>query len=220
MEAGALGLDKRPELAQACGALVAYLEQTQKQDSAHLAPFHPLDMGRFMVLDEITERNLELFRRLDGRRGVGTLWQVLDQTRTPMGGRRMEERLRYPWRELSPIIETQAVVCLYRGTYRHAKCLAEGSGWSSRSGTPFHAHFSESLSAKGFVGSSGQFECLARREAGDIEHRGFRRLAHCRGSKRRFFARRAVSADSTLGLECANLPNCWKKLWSMNLPCR
>ena len=110
MEAGALGLDKRPELAQACGALVAYLEQTQKQDSAHLAPFHPLDMGRFMVLDEITERNLELFRRLDGRRGVGTLWQVLDQTRTPMGGRRMEERLRYPWRELSPIIETQAVV--------------------------------------------------------------------------------------------------------------
>ena len=110
VEAGALGLDKRLELAQACGALVAYLEQTQKQDSGHLAPFHPLDMGRFMVLDEITERNLELFRRLDGRKGVGTLWQVLDQTRTPMGGRLMEERLRYPWRELTPIAETQAVV--------------------------------------------------------------------------------------------------------------
>lgn len=109
-EPGALGLDKRPELAQACGALVAYLEQTQKQDSGHLAPFHPLDMGRFMVLDEVTERNLELFRRLDGRKGVGTLWQVLDQTRTPMGGRLLEERLRYPWRELSLISETQAVV--------------------------------------------------------------------------------------------------------------
>lgn len=68
-EAGALGLDRRPELAQACGALIAYLEQTQKQDPAHLAPFHPLDVGRYLILDEITERNLELFRRLDGRKG-------------------------------------------------------------------------------------------------------------------------------------------------------
>ena len=111
-EAGALGLDRRPELTQACGALIAYLEQTQKQDPAHLAPFHPLDVGRYLILDEITERNLELFRRLDGRKGMGTLWGVLDQTCTPMGGRLLEERLRYPWRELGPITETQEVVSL------------------------------------------------------------------------------------------------------------
>lgn len=111
-EAGALGLDRRPELAQACGALIAYLEQTQKQDPAHLAPFHPLDVGRYLILDEITERNLELFRRLDGRKGPGTLWGVLDKTCTPMGGRLLEERLRYPWRDMGPIAETQDVVAL------------------------------------------------------------------------------------------------------------
>lgn len=118
VEAAALGLDRRPELAQACGALIAYLEQTQKQDPGHLAPFHPLDIGRYLILDEVTERNLELFRRLDGRKGPGTLWNVLDQTRTPMGGRLLEERLRYPWRELAPIRETQEVVALMRESAR------------------------------------------------------------------------------------------------------
>ena len=109
-ELAALGLDKRPELLRACGALLAYLEQTQMQASRHLAPFAPMDTGRFLIIDEITERNLELFRRLDGRRGVGTLRQVLDHTRTPMGGRLLEERLRNPWRELPIITATQDAV--------------------------------------------------------------------------------------------------------------
>ena len=48
VEAGALGLDKRPELAQACGALVAYLEQTQKQEnySNRLDEYGTLNMDR------------------------------------------------------------------------------------------------------------------------------------------------------------------------------
>lgn len=121
-EAGALGLDKRPELLQACGALIAYLERTQKQDPSHLAAFRPMDVGRYLVLDEVTERNLELFRRLDGRKGIGTLWNVLDYTRTPMGGRLLEERLHSPWRELGPILENQDAVAFFYQEHdvRHA----------------------------------------------------------------------------------------------------
>lgn len=121
-EAAALGLEKSPELMQACGALVAYLEQTQKQDPAQLGAFRPLDKGRYLILDEITERNLELFHRLDGKRGTGTLWAVMDQTRTPMGGRLLEERMRCPWRQLDPIMATQEVVALLkdRGDIRKA----------------------------------------------------------------------------------------------------
>lgn len=106
----ALGLEHRTELTQACGALLVYLEQTQMQDTRHLAPFVPLDLGRHLLIDEVTERNLELFRRLDGRKGTGTLRQVLDSTQTPMGGRLLEERLRNPWREPGPITETQDAV--------------------------------------------------------------------------------------------------------------
>ncbi len=109
-ETAALGLDTRPALLRACGALLAYLEQTQMQDPRHLAPFVPLDVGRHLVIDEVTERNLELFRRLDGRKGAGTLRQVLDHTRTPMGGRLLEERIRNPWRDASAIAATQDAV--------------------------------------------------------------------------------------------------------------
>ena len=51
-----------------------------------------------------------MFRRLDGRKGVGTLRHVIDSTQTPMGGRLLEERLRNPWRELAPIQETQDAI--------------------------------------------------------------------------------------------------------------
>jgi DNA mismatch repair protein MutS len=109
-EVGALGLNGKEELVRACGAILGYLAQTQKQELSHLSPFSPLNVGRHLVLDEITERNLEIFRRFDGKKGVGTLWHVLDDTKTPMGGRLLEERMRHPWRDLARIAETAEAV--------------------------------------------------------------------------------------------------------------
>ncbi|MDD3313661.1 DNA mismatch repair protein MutS [Pseudodesulfovibrio sp.] len=103
-------LDNKPELVRACGALLTYLEHTQKGEFGHLGEFRPVNLGRHLLLDEVTERNLEIFRRLDGRSGKGTLWRVLDRTLTPMGGRLLEARLRQPWRELAPIEKTQQCV--------------------------------------------------------------------------------------------------------------
>ncbi|MDR1125042.1 MAG: DNA mismatch repair protein MutS, partial [Deltaproteobacteria bacterium] len=110
LEAEALGLGGKPELVMACGALLAYLAQTQREEARHLSSFTPLNLGRHLIVDEITERNLEIFQRLDGKKGLGTLWHVLDETITPMGGRLLEERLRQPWRESAPILETQSLV--------------------------------------------------------------------------------------------------------------
>lgn len=106
----ALGLENKQELTCCCGALIAYLEQTQKVLPSHLWAFEPLDSSSFMMVDEVTERNLEIFRRYDGRKGIGTLWHELDETLTPMGGRLLEERLRYPWKNLNNIHNTQDVV--------------------------------------------------------------------------------------------------------------
>ncbi|WP_338670187.1 DNA mismatch repair protein MutS [Pseudodesulfovibrio methanolicus] len=105
-----LGLTGKNELVRACGALLTYLDQTQKGEFGHLGEFKPLNLGKHLLLDEVTERNLEIFRRLDGRTGLGTLWQVMDKTMTPMGGRLLEARLRQPWRNLSPIEKTQECV--------------------------------------------------------------------------------------------------------------
>lgn len=103
-------LDNKPSLVRACGALLTYLEHTQKGEFGHLGEFRPVNLGKHLMLDEVTERNLEIFRRLDGRTGKGTLWRVLDKTLTPMGGRLLEARLRQPWRELAPIEKTQQCV--------------------------------------------------------------------------------------------------------------
>jgi DNA mismatch repair protein MutS len=114
-ELGTLDLADKPELVRALGAILAYLKLTQRTDMPPLGEFRPLDLSRHLVLDEVTERNLEIFRRLDGKTGPGTLWHVLDKTATPMGGRLLESRLRQPWRELAPILRTQEVVGLLHG---------------------------------------------------------------------------------------------------------
>ena len=112
-ELGTLDLADKPELVRALGAILSYLRMTQRTDMPPLGEFRPLDLSRHLILDEVTERNLEIFRRLDGRGGPGTLWHVLDKTATPMGGRLLESRLRQPWRELPPITRTQDVVALF-----------------------------------------------------------------------------------------------------------
>ena len=124
-ELAALNLDKKPELAQACGALLAYAAQTQMRDITHLTQFKLLQLSKHLILDEISERNLEIFRRLDGRRGPGTLWHVLDKTVTPMGGRLLEERLRHPWRDLEVINSGLDVVdCFLKSQVRHKEVIS------------------------------------------------------------------------------------------------
>jgi len=112
-ELGTLDLADKPELVRSLGALLAYLRMTQRTDLPPLGEFRPLDLSRHLILDEVTERNLEIFRRLDGKAGPGTLWHVLDKTATPMGGRLLESRLRQPWRELGPITRTQDMVAMF-----------------------------------------------------------------------------------------------------------
>ncbi len=95
---------------RAAGALLAYLEQTQKRNPDHLLPFRPLDMGRYLLVDEVTERNLEIFSTVSGNRGKGTLRSVMDATITPMGGRFLEDMLRNPLRDKEAITCIQGCV--------------------------------------------------------------------------------------------------------------
>ena len=110
-----LDLTGKDQLVQAMGALLSYLEETQKHDAAHMGQFSCLNPGRHLVVDEMTEKNLELFRRLDGGRGPGTLLHVLDETVTPMGGRLLHERLAAPWRDLNPVRASQEGVAFFAG---------------------------------------------------------------------------------------------------------
>jgi len=84
----------RAELS-ACGALVAYLMETQKGKSPKLA--YPVVTGRdsSMMIDGATRRNLELTHTLAGSRR-GSLLEVIDRTVTGAGGRLLGSRLNAP----------------------------------------------------------------------------------------------------------------------------
>ncbi|MBO9452409.1 DNA mismatch repair protein MutS [Tropicibacter sp. R16_0] len=95
------GKFSRPELA-AMGALVDYLEITQKGKLPLLLPPEQDSEDRVMQIDAATRRNLELTRSLSGDK-FGSLLSVIDRTVTPGGGRLLEQRISSPSRKLDTI---------------------------------------------------------------------------------------------------------------------
>ncbi|HEY7350351.1 MAG TPA: DNA mismatch repair protein MutS [Ktedonobacterales bacterium] len=80
----------------AAGALLSYIEETQRGVLAHLTALETYSTSGFMVLDPHTRRNLELFHSGRGGGEQGSLLWVLDQTQTPMGGRLLRRWLSQP----------------------------------------------------------------------------------------------------------------------------
>lgn len=97
--------DFKPQEIAACGALVDYIRLTQKKDLPSLKPpLHLKERGR-LELDAATRRNLELHRSLSGEK-QGSLLEVIDQTKTPMGGRLLSLHLGAPLTDLK-VLETR-----------------------------------------------------------------------------------------------------------------
>ncbi len=91
------GSFSRAELG-ACGALIGYVELTQKGRLPHLAPPRRLVPGSHMLIDAATRRNLELLSSLAGERR-GSLIAAIDRTVTGAGGRLLAARLAAPLAE-------------------------------------------------------------------------------------------------------------------------
>ncbi|MEP1029606.1 MAG: DNA mismatch repair protein MutS, partial [Alphaproteobacteria bacterium] len=93
----------RAELA-AAGALVDYVELTQKGKVPRLAPPRQLSAGAVMGIDAATRRNLELTRTMTGERR-GSLLDVIDRTMTGAGARLLAARLSAPLTDPDAIAE-------------------------------------------------------------------------------------------------------------------
>jgi len=93
----------RAELA-AAGALVDYVELTQKGKVPRLAPPRVLSAGAVMGIDAATRRNLELTRTMTGERR-GSLLDVIDRTLTGAGARLLAARLSAPLTDPAAIAE-------------------------------------------------------------------------------------------------------------------
>ena len=118
------GLGPGEPLVGLAGALVAYVERTQRGGLGHVRGFrrrHPADG---LVLDRATIRNLEILAGADGSKRTA-LATVLDHTRTRMGARLLREWLLHPSCDLDTI-----------GARHQAVVLALGAGRGSMPGIP------------------------------------------------------------------------------------
>src|SRR5262245_1441081 len=103
---GGFGFDDDQPCLVAAGSLLLYVQETLKASLGHLSRLRPYRQDRFLFLDEVTRRSLELTRTLrDGER-PGSLLSVLDRTVTPMGARLLQEWVVAPLAE-RPAIEAR-----------------------------------------------------------------------------------------------------------------
>ena len=78
------------------GALLKYLEETQKTSLSHLTRLVGYTTGKYMLLDSSTRRNLELCETLREKQKKGSLLWVLDKTKTAMGARTLRKYIEQP----------------------------------------------------------------------------------------------------------------------------
>jgi len=91
-----LDVDAHPAAVSAAGAALRYVKETQKENLDHILGIQWHQPDQHLIIDDTARRNLELFTTLRDNRKEGSLLNVMDETMTPMGGRRLRWWLRYP----------------------------------------------------------------------------------------------------------------------------
>ena len=91
-----IALESHPAAAAAAGAVLAYMTETQKDRLDHINELTWYESGAHLLLDEVAKRNLELFSTITEGKKSGSLFHVLDETVTSLGGRRLRWWLNHP----------------------------------------------------------------------------------------------------------------------------
>lgn len=93
------GNARLPMSIRASGALLAYIEETNRSALQQLTRLSTYSTEQYMMLDPQTRRNLEIADSPGGKRN--SLLAVLDETRTPMGSRQLSRWLNQPLIDLA-----------------------------------------------------------------------------------------------------------------------
>ena len=102
------GVEQLPEGIIAAGAILHYLDATQHLQNGHIQHLSRIEEDKFVWMDRFTIRNLEL---LSGQReNSTTLYDIIDRTTTPMGGRLLHRWLAFPLKDVRAIRNRQTVV--------------------------------------------------------------------------------------------------------------
>ncbi|MGM0440526.1 MAG: DNA mismatch repair protein MutS [Chlamydiota bacterium] len=109
----------------AAGALLTHIAEHMCLPISHISTISTYAADDFMVLDRITQRNLELTESLQDGSRHNTLLEVIDTTHTPMGGRLMRNWIKQPLLDVEKIRQRQDAVEIICNAYGIAGRLSE-----------------------------------------------------------------------------------------------
>ncbi|MBQ8296001.1 MAG: DNA mismatch repair protein MutS, partial [Clostridia bacterium] len=99
----AYGIAGKGDLIAASGALIEYLRETQKHALSNITTLRVVDQDKYMQLDSVAVRNLELVVNNAENKRYGSLLWVLDKTKTGMGARLLNRMILSPLKSVEDI---------------------------------------------------------------------------------------------------------------------
>ncbi len=97
-------------LIPAAGAIIEYLNETQKTTLSHIQSLKKISRKNFLQIDQTSLASLEILRTIRSESSKGTLLQCLDETLTPMGARMFRSWLCMPLADLNEIVLRQDTI--------------------------------------------------------------------------------------------------------------
>ena len=112
-------------LVSAIGAILSYIEDTQKRDISYIRSLNVYTDGQYLDMDLNTRRNLELTESMRSKDKRGTLLWVLDKTKTAAGARMLRKWVEHPLMNQGLIVRRQGAVEELFGDFMLREELAE-----------------------------------------------------------------------------------------------
>ena len=94
----------------AAGAIIHYIQETQKGVLGQLTRLTTYSTDSFMALDVNTQRNLELFQGSRFGTASGSFLSIIDLTKTAMGGRLLKRWLGQPLLDITELAKRQDAI--------------------------------------------------------------------------------------------------------------
>jgi DNA mismatch repair protein MutS len=95
---------------RAAGAILEYLQETQKTALNHITALRLVQPANYLQIDPVSLRSLEVLRTIRGESAKGTLLDCIDQTASGMGSRMLRAWVCMPLREVAAITARQDAI--------------------------------------------------------------------------------------------------------------
>ena len=99
------GCEKTRHGIMAAGPIISYLRQNHQTNLEHISSLRLQSDKDFVLIDEFTQRNLELFQTMQTGAERGSLFNVINETATPAGSRLLVKWIRSPLQLIPAIIK-------------------------------------------------------------------------------------------------------------------